>query len=330
MASHKKERSGSPAELAQPAEPREAPGNHADEPEQSLAGYATTIGVVTGLFGMLFAVGLILLPSATTRERVLVIGASLAVSVAGLTGMGAWRSPRRFGLTMLAGGLAIICLADLSIVAASGSQPAARAASRGTTTPRSSAHPTRQPSPAHRSSPAVKPHSTDDSSTITSSVSKASSHVVNPVFLSTLSGQPGSDQQSSSGQEWVGPAPGPWIMNKTEYSESLGYPELCNKTTPVIYYLDKPYSQFIAEVGIADGWSPEDHGVEAAFEVDWKSGSGGFRLLTKADTAPGDYPSLLQVRIPAGTTELQLTTNVLDSACMQGSTIVWGNARLTP
>jgi hypothetical protein len=176
----------------------------------------------------------------------------------------------------------------------------------------------------------VKPHSTDGSSTITSTVSKASSHVRNPVFLSALSGQPGSGQQSGSGQEWVGPASGPWIMNKTKYSESLGYPELCNKTTPVIYYLDKPYGQFIAEVGIADGWSPEDHGVEAAFEVDWKSGSGGFKLLSKADTAPGDYPSLLQVRIPAGTTELQLTTNVLDSACMQGSTIVWGNARLIP
>jgi hypothetical protein len=328
MASHKKERSGSPAEPAYPAEPREA---HADKPDQSLAGYATTVGVVTGLFGMLFAVGLILLPSATTRERVLVIGASLAVSVAGLTGVGAWRSPRRFWLTMLAGGLAIICLADLSIVAASGSQPTARAASRGIITPRSSDQPTGQPSPAHRSSPAVKPHSADGSSIKTSTVSRASSHVGNPVFLSALSGQPGSDQQSASGQEWVGPAPGPWKMNKTEYSESLGYPALCNKTTPVIYYLGKPYSQFIAEVGIADGWSPVDRGVEAAFEVDWKSGSGGFKLLSKADTAPSDYPSLLQVRIPVGTTALQLTTNVLDSACMHGSTtIVWGDARLAP
>jgi hypothetical protein len=60
------------------------------EQEQSLTRYATIVGIVTGLFGMLLGVGLVLLPSATTREKVLVIAACLAVSVAGLTG-GAWR-----------------------------------------------------------------------------------------------------------------------------------------------------------------------------------------------------------------------------------------------
>jgi uncharacterized membrane protein YfcA len=95
MASHKKERTDLPAE---------APKKRDESEEQSLARYATTVGIVTGLFGMLFGVGFILLPAATMREKVLVIGASLAVAVAGLTGVGAWRSPRRFGLTMFAGG----------------------------------------------------------------------------------------------------------------------------------------------------------------------------------------------------------------------------------
>jgi hypothetical protein len=34
------------------------------------------------------------------------------------------------------------------------------------------------------------------------------------------------------------------------------------------------------------------------------------------------------VAIPSGTTELQLTTKIL--GCMNGSTIVWGSARLMP
>jgi hypothetical protein len=121
MASHEKQRAGSSAETS---------ANLDEEREQSLTRYATIVGIVTGLFGMLLGVGLILLPSATTREKVLVIAACLAVSVAGLTGVGAWRSPRKFGLTMLAGGLAIVCLADLPIAAADKAQATSQSTPR--------------------------------------------------------------------------------------------------------------------------------------------------------------------------------------------------------
>jgi hypothetical protein len=84
MASRKKERTDSPAE---------APEKRDESEEQSLARYATTVGIVTGLFGMLFGVGFILLPAATMREKVLVIGASLAVAVADLTGVPALFRP---------------------------------------------------------------------------------------------------------------------------------------------------------------------------------------------------------------------------------------------
>jgi uncharacterized membrane protein len=318
MASHKKGPPGLPAE---------GPEKHDGDAEQSLAHYATTIGIVTGLFGMLFGVGLILLPSATIREKVLVIGASLAVSVAGLTGVGAWRSRRKFGLTALAGGLAIVCLAVLSVVAAGGGQSTARAAARGSSDAQPGAvRKTESPKIVHGSSASGNSHSTHRTSSggkthPTLGTSPESSGAVDPVFLSKLTGDPGSDQR------WVAPINGPRSINHTEYSQSLGYPVLCNKNTAVIYDLGKPYKNFVAEVGLADGWSAkEDTGTQATFTVDAGTGAGTFTF----STAEGGDQSLLDTPLPTGTTEVELTTNILDKACMQDSTIVWGNARVTP
>jgi hypothetical protein len=332
MASHKKEPPGSPAD---------GPEKHGDDAEQSLAHYATTVGIVTGLFGMLFGVGLILLPTATTREKVLVIGASLAVSVSGLTGVGAWRSRRRFGLTALAGGLAIVCLAGLSVVAAGGGRSTARAAARGSSDAQPGAlRKTESPKIVHESSSAsASPHSahrassggnsylTHGASTTVSphptpSASTGSSRAVDPIFLSKLTGDPGSDQG------WVAPIDGSWSIKSTEYGQSLGYSNLCDHNTAVIYDLGKPYRNFLAEVGVADGWSAQDDGRQATFTVDAGTSAGTFTFLTSG-TAEGGYPSLLDQPLPAGTTELELTTNIMDAACMQDSTIVWGNARLT-
>jgi hypothetical protein len=102
---------------------------------------------------------------------------------------------------------------------------------------------------------------------------------------------------------------------------------LCAKVTPIIYYLGKPYRHFLAETGIADHWAAADKGTGVTFTVYWKSGSGNFTLLRSSSALAGD-PALLDAPIPPGTTELQLTTTVMDAACMNGSTPVWGNARL--
>lgn len=324
MASHKKEPPGSLAK-----DP-EGSDKHGDDAEQSLAHYATTVGIVTGLFGMLFGVGLILLPSATIREKVLIIGASLAASVAGLTGVGAWRSRRKFGLTALAGGLAIVCLAVLSVAATSGGRSTARAAARGssdaqlgamekTGSSKRTVHVSSSSASAnstHVSGGGVNPDPTPDPSAV-------SSDAVDPVFLSKLTGDPGSDQR------WVGPLDGSWSIKNTEYSQSLGYSDLCNHNTALIYHLDKPYKNFAAEVGLSDGWSAEDKGIQATFTVDAATGAGTFAFVTSS-TAEGGDQSLLDTPLPTGTTEVELTTNILDEACMQDSTIVWGNARVTP
>ena len=322
MASHKKE---------PPRTPAAGPEKHDDDPEQSLARYATTVGVVTGLFGMLFGVGLILLPSATIREKVLVIAASLAVSVAGLTGVGAWRSRRRFGLTALAGGLAIVSLAGLSVVAASGVRSTAHAATgsssaaqsgdiRKTGSSKKTAHaslsPTSSPVRTHGPSSGGSSHATDSAST-------GPSPAVDPIYLSKLTGDPGSDQR------WVGPLGGSWAIGGIKYTQSLGYSVLCNHNTPVIYDVDKTDRTFLAEVGVADGGSADDKETQVMFIVGAGTGGGSFTTLTSA-TAKAEYPSSLDVPLPSGTTELELTTNIMDGACMGGSTIVWGNARVTP
>jgi hypothetical protein len=75
------------------------------------------ISIVTGVLGALLAVGFALLPTSTGVEKSYIIFASLALSVAAVSGIGAWRDGRRFAFTAISTGLAIICLAGLSVVA---------------------------------------------------------------------------------------------------------------------------------------------------------------------------------------------------------------------
>jgi hypothetical protein len=322
MASHAKASADSPTKA--PADPDE-------KQEQSLTRYATVVGIVTGLFGMSLGVGLILLPSATILERMLVIGACLAVSVAGLTGVGAWRSPRKFGLTMLAGGLAIACLADLSITAAE----KALGTPRPITGPRarpstaaSSTRPTSSPTPGHSTKPSPTP--TPSPSTtgpahkvlVVPPVSPTPSPSPTAVYLSNLTGNPS--------QVAHAPVPGHWTLDGKNYSQSLGYlPPTCTSPNSITYNLDgKSYGYFIAEVGVADGYASVDQTTQIGFTVNAKIGSGGFQSLGSVSAAAGGNPAPLDVAIPPGTEELQLVATMSDG-CMSRSTSVWGNARLT-
>jgi hypothetical protein len=312
MASHEKQRAGSSAETS---------ANLDEEREQSLTRYATIVGIVTGLFGMLLGVGLILLPSATTREKVLVIAACLAVSVAGLTGVGAWRSPRKFGLTMLAGGLAIVSLADLSIAAADKTQAtsqrvASPPAKSPAATPRALV--TSSPTDGHPTAPA-------SSSPTTSDVTRQStrrSPSPTAVYLSNLGWNP----------VQVGDAPvhGHWTINGTSYSHSLGYPPTpaCTSPNTITYNLgSNSYKSFLAEVGVSDGWTSGERTTMVGFTVSGKTGTGNFTVTNSFSVQAGD-PAELNLPIRPGTEEIQLTTTLSDG-CLSRSTMVWGNARLT-
>jgi NPCBM/NEW2 domain len=305
----------SPIESSGADEPSEVLGDAADQQERSPAGYATVIGIVTGLFGALLAVGLILLPSGTNSEKLLIIGASLAISIAGLTGAGAWRSPRRFALTAVAGGLAIVCLADLSVAAARSAPPShpPSAARRPTSQATVRSQPATSPATGAAATPATPPQPT-------------SSAQPRGDFLSSMNG----NAALGLSQE-VAPETGPWSISNVEYEHSLGYPpELCNdQDQSVTYNLNGAYRYFTAEVGIADGASPEDQGAQVNFEVEGARNPGQFSELGSKSAQAG-VPAQFNINIQ-GITQLELVTSVVElGACLDGSTAVWGNALVGP
>lgn len=117
------------------------------------------IGFAATVFGCLFAVGFVFLPVSTLPEKAFVFLACLALSVATITGIGAWRSGRRFSITASLVGLALICLSALSVTAAGRAvtriQPSSTTPSNAPTAPSYTPGPS---SPPHKS---ASPTSTD-------------------------------------------------------------------------------------------------------------------------------------------------------------------------
>jgi hypothetical protein len=89
------------------------------------------IGISTGVFGALVTVGVMFLPASTLPEKACVLFACAALSVAAVTGIGAWRSARRFAVTATSACVAVVCLAALSM-AARREQPSASTSPTGT------------------------------------------------------------------------------------------------------------------------------------------------------------------------------------------------------
>ncbi len=92
--------------------------------QNSRAWQLDRVGVVVGfalaIFGALITIGLLFLPASTLVEKALIFSSSAVLSVGCTTGFGAWRSLRRFVATAISGGVAIACLAALSVVAETG------------------------------------------------------------------------------------------------------------------------------------------------------------------------------------------------------------------
>jgi hypothetical protein len=329
MASDKAEHSDSAVGTAEVSPTPAAPENHDDEREKSLARYATLIGIVTGLFGMLLGVGFVLLPSATMQEKVLIIGASLAASVAGSTAADAWRGLGGFGLTLLAGGLAIACLADLSIVAADGAKARNEASAGHRVSPKSGS--SVMPTSSSSATATTTPSSTTSTRSVTQSTQSPSPPPRTPAPPSQpgtvyLFPQPG---LTVSDPSHVAPGYTPWTMGGTSYPHSIVYDgnEMCPRpqNASVTFDLSGSYSDFLANVGVAAGSSYES--VAFIFGVFAANGSGQFHEL-QSTSAQAGHPSQLAAAIPAGTKELQLRTAVAaGGGCVVGS-IVWGSARL--
>lgn len=96
-----------------------APVKHSqDDPGRLTDRVFVIVGFAATVFGCIFAVEFVFLPVSTLPEKAFAFLACLALSVATITGIGAWRSGRRFSITASLVGLALICLAALSVTAA--------------------------------------------------------------------------------------------------------------------------------------------------------------------------------------------------------------------
>lgn len=227
---------------------------------------------------MLAAAGLALLPSSTWGERFLVLGASLELSLAVFTGIGAWRNARRFAFTASAGGISLMCVAALSIVAAS--KGATSQSGSNFNVPPTSLQTSPQPSNKQSiSAPASASSSPRASSTgIRSQGASAGQSLIN---MTPVSG--------STSSFAVGPQP----VNGRQYQEVLydvtqQNDVACSSSSvdEESFNLDRKYHNFRVTVGVADS-APLGDTVTFTFLLDNQQ-KGPSPTLPAGETLPID------------------------------------------
>lgn len=223
-----------------------------EEPGRLTEKAGVVVGIVTGILGGLLAIGFALLPASTGAEKGFIIIASLALSIASVSGIGAWRSGRRFAFTAVLAGVAVICLATLSVAAGAGPaqapQSAATSASDAPSTVQSAATTPTTPTPSSlsptpspgRSSPPDTPASTSQS-------------------LIDMTPVSGSDAVQS----------GPQSVNAHSHQQTLSdtwSDAVCDGALSrnFTYELNYKYRQFSVVVGLADT-SPSGDTIQFTF-----------------------------------------------------------------
>jgi hypothetical protein len=213
------------------------------------------IGIATGILGGLLAVGFAFLPVDTLAEKGWVFFACLAVSIASVAGIGAWRSARRFGLTATCMFVSVICLAGLSVAARADPPtfiPQGTPANAASTSPQTSTTVPSEP-PASLPSSALR--------------SPAASQIPNPVVTSAAAPQPLVDMTPvdpslsnySTGQQKVdGQVDPQTIYDETQDDYNCNDGISTDSTGQVIYELDRKYAKFHAVVGLADNSASGD------------------------------------------------------------------------
>jgi NPCBM/NEW2 domain len=266
---------------------------------------------------VLVIVGLVILPSASSTEKALIIGACAALSTAGVTGVNAWRSTGRFIATATAGAVTIVCLGGLSITASRASYDQPHTTGNAQSPPASTDRGQAASASPGRSSALASPVPME-------SASKTPGTKTSPLYLAGLVGT--TDQ---AGIQSVAPEPGQWRMAGILYPHSLGYSgtsALCALQQSVTYQIPSSYQDFIATVGVFDIPSdPQGQGDAVDFQVDNGSGT-----QLGAQTAQYGEPAVIDVRVQ-GVTSLTLITSSTVGCFGDNSTeAVWGNARLVP
>jgi hypothetical protein len=205
------------------------------------------IGIATGILGGLLAAGFAFLPVDTLAEKGWVFFACLALSVASVAGIGAWRNARRFGLTATCVFVTVISLASLSVAAQDDKPTAVTSPTRAgaaSSSPETSTAVGSEPTASLPSSASASPTVNQVGKSVVTSA-PAPQPLVNmtPVDQSLSSYSAG--QQKVNGQ----------VYPQTIYDETQNdYSCIDSSTNPgqVIYELDRKYAKFHAVVGLAD------------------------------------------------------------------------------
>jgi Swt1-like HEPN/NPCBM/NEW2 domain len=260
--------------------------------------------LAAGMFAVLVVTGLVLLPSATLAEKGLIVVACVSLSAAGLAGLGAWRSLRRFAAVATAGGLAVVCLAGLSVTAArntraeltrsTGSHSSASDRPRGNSTPTTGSSPSTGPSPT----------------------AQATSN--SPQYLAGLPADSGDSDAPQSGS---------WTIQGHTYAHSIGYGGL-GQSVSITYELKGSYRAFLATIGVNDDADPIDQNTPVEFIVYGNPGGGSNSVLSD-QTVQWGKPGSVDVDL-RGATTLTLVTESASGLISPSSIAVWGNARLFP
>ena len=287
-----------------PATPREDPGRLTEKA-------SVVMSIVTGVLSALLAIGLTLLPTATGAEKSYIVIASLALSVAAVTGIGAWRSGRRFAFTAILTGLAVICLAGLSVAAQAGSTQAPQSAFNS-----ASGSPGNEPTAASPIMTASTSSPAPNSSQ-TPPPGKPDGGTQSLIDMTPVNGSSSSFQ---SGPEPVKGKSYQQTLYDTWDDDNCGY---YYPPDSVTYELNYKYRKFHAVVGLADS-SPSGDTMQFSVLVDDQQ-RGADPTLMAGQTAP------INVTV-TGAYRITLQANCTSSTSAGGNNAiaVWINPVVSP
>jgi hypothetical protein len=241
--------SSSTPQFTKPPHSKRSRSPEDDETTRLTERAGVVIGITTGILGGLLAAGFAFLPVDTPTEKGWIFVACLALSVASVTGIGAWRNARRFALTATCMFVTVISLASLSVAAqdnhpiAVTSPTAANATSPGPTT-----------STSGRSETAASPLSSTSARPTASQVisSARTSQPTRQLLVNMSPIDPSLSNYSTGEQKVDGQVYQQTIYDETHDDQSCNDGVTADATGQVIYELDRKYTKFHVTVGLAD------------------------------------------------------------------------------
>jgi hypothetical protein len=260
-----------------------------------------------GILGVRPTIGFALLPSSTLAEKAWILLASLALSVASVSGIGAWRSGPRFAVTAGSAGLALIFTATLSVAVQ---------------------HASAVQAPLSAPAPSRPPAATRPAAAVSSRPAPTLSPSASPASGTPLTGQPLVDMTAVDASS-TNYQSGPQQVDSHSYQQTL-YDSWDDYTcdgsyapSQTTYELNYKYRDFRAVVGLADS-SPSGETMQFSVLVDGQQ---------KGISPTLGVGQTLSINIPVtGAFRITLQTSCTSAQNASGAnvTAVWVNPVVIP